>query len=553
MTKRRRELMNVAAQLVTANAIVAAAEKKPAAPVPPPVPERSIELIAKIGEKGEQGEKGDKGDRGEAGPKGERGLQGEKGEPGVDGKDGAPGKDGKTGKPGEKGDKGDTGATGADGDGFTWKGKWHPGQTYQINDVVQFEGSSFVALKKTRARIGANSGDWELFVGRGTPGPTGAAGRNGSDGAAGATGPQGPPGADGSGSGSGGGAAWFHGDGAPSDSLGADGDYYLDALNGNVYQHGGSVGWNFAANIKGATGSQGATGNTGPAGNNGAAGAAGAAGTQIYSGTGAPADGLGVDGDWYIDSAAWGLYQHGGSAGWNFSTSLIGPQGPAGAQGATGAQGIQGATGPQGPAGSGGSGGVDILIDGTIIQALAPGIEFAGSDFATSVNSDGSVNVTTKSTDAAWTLVTTWDFAVQGALATIESGPFVDANDILITGSLITVSNTGQRAVQVSVDNGATWFTASGDYVDASSSGAEAATWAILGHATNSTAARSFSAIIYAAKSGVSPKLAHAITRAVSQYFKASALPITNVRVLNTTGGAPVGTLTGGTVHIYKR
>lgn len=315
--KNNDHLLKIGAEMLTAKAIAkrAVVHETPVAPPVDPKAERPIRFVAEVGEQGIQGEKGEKGERGEKGEKGERGLQGPQGEPGTDGKDGAAGKDGKTGKPGAKGDKGDTGASGVDGDGFTWKGKWHPGQTYKINDVVQFEGSAFVAVKKTRARIRENSGDWQLIVARGTPGPTGAAGRNGSDGAAGATGPQGPAGADGSGSG-GDGAAWFHGDGAPSDSLGADGDYYLDALTGDVFQHGGSVGWNFAANIKGATG----------------------------------------------------------------------------------ATGAQGATGPQGPAGdsSGGIRGIDVYQDGVLVQALAYGLEFAGSDFALSVNSDASVNITAR-------------------------------------------------------------------------------------------------------------------------------------------------------------
>jgi hypothetical protein len=36
---------------------------------------------------------------------------------------------------------------------------------------------------------------------------------------------------------------------------------------------------------------------------------------------------------------------------------------------------------------------VDVLIDGTVVASAVPGIEFRGSDFATSVNSDGSVNL----------------------------------------------------------------------------------------------------------------------------------------------------------------
>lgn len=52
----------------------------------------------------------------------------------------------------------------------------------------------------------------------GATGATGAAGANGSNGAAGAPG-----------------SKWYNGSGAPSNALGADGDYYIDNSTSDVY------------------------------------------------------------------------------------------------------------------------------------------------------------------------------------------------------------------------------------------------------------------------------------------------------------------------------
>ena len=90
----------------------------------------------------------------------------------------------------------------------------------------------------------------------------------GLPGATGATGPAGAPGA---------GALWREGSGVPANSLGIDGDLYLDGASGNVYQRAAGV-YALLCNIKGAAGAAGAAGATG------ATGAAGAAGSTTFSG-----------------------------------------------------------------------------------------------------------------------------------------------------------------------------------------------------------------------------------------------------------------------------
>ena len=99
--------------------------------------------------------------------------------------------------------------------------------------------------------------DWQVNVAgeRGAIGPAGPQGATGP--AGGPAGPQGPAGVPGS--------VWRNGNGPPLDSLGNNGDYYLNDLTDNVYLRASSV-YTIVANIGGAPGATGAPGPTGPTG-----------------------------------------------------------------------------------------------------------------------------------------------------------------------------------------------------------------------------------------------------------------------------------------------
>lgn len=113
-------------------------------------------------------------------------------------------------------------------------------------------------------------------------------------------------------------------------------------------------------------GSAGVTGPTGPHG---------ADGPKIYNGTTGPSSGLGVSGDFYIDTSAGVLYGPKASGSWGAGLQLqTGQQGPTGATGpastVTGPAGVSnvpgptgavGATGVTGPTGATGSRGATIL------------------------------------------------------------------------------------------------------------------------------------------------------------------------------------------------
>lgn len=72
-----------------------------------------------------------------------------------------------------------------------------------------------------------------------------------------------------------------------------------------------------------------------PIGAKGAKGDTGVAGNTVLSGSGAPSGITGVDGDFYIDTAAAEIYGPKTAGVWGSPTSLTGPAGPAGADGNT--------------------------------------------------------------------------------------------------------------------------------------------------------------------------------------------------------------------------
>ncbi|MEA2351825.1 MAG: hypothetical protein QOJ14_239 [Thermoleophilaceae bacterium] len=143
--------------------------------------------------------------------------------------------------------------------------------------------------------------------------------------------PPGSPGADG--------RTILSGSGAPAGTLGADGDFYIDTSVHAIYGPKTGGAWGSGTTLVGSQGTAGADGRT------------------IRNGSGPPASGLGVDGDFYIDNVAHTLYGPKTAGSWGGGTSLVGPQGEQGAHGVEGSTGPKGSTGPTGPTGAtGGTG-----------------------------------------------------------------------------------------------------------------------------------------------------------------------------------------------------
>lgn len=99
-------------------------------------------------------------------------------------------------------------------------------------------------------------------------------------------------------------------DGTPSDAVGVDGEYALDNTNGQLFGPKASGAW--GSSILTLGGEDGADGRT------------------LLFGTGAPASGLGSDGDGYIATDTTTFYGPKASGAWPTGVSLIGPKGDTG-------------------------------------------------------------------------------------------------------------------------------------------------------------------------------------------------------------------------------
>jgi hypothetical protein len=371
-------------------------------------------------------------------------------------KDGAAGKDGATGKTGADGPTGAAGATGATG---------------------------------AQGAAGTDGTD-------GAAGPAGANGTNGVDGAAGATGPAGATGAQGTAGPQGiPGAVGPDGSTGPQGlqgATGAQGIQGIPGLTGNTGAQGltGAAGATGAQGIQGIqgipglmgnTGAQGLQGQTGATGATGAAGLPGSDGNSIRNGSGVPSSGLGIDGDFYLDTATFTVYGPKAAGLWPVGGQpLIGPQGPIGPQGVQGSQGVMGAqgvvgntgatgaigaTGPAGPAGPQGPAGAaaaaPVLLGSTpfIDAADATGyLPPAGTGRITVAEADAAIEMPTGGTLAklavrvSSTTPVTFTVVVGGADTALTCTVAAAAKQC--TDSSHTVAVAAGTTVSVKVGNG---------------------------------------------------------------------------------------------------
>ena len=195
-----------------------------------------------------------------------------------------------------------------------------------------------------------NSVPYALYAANGTPGPKGDKGDTGAtglQGIQGATGATGVAGADGK--------TVSNGTSNPVSGTGVNGDFYINTATNTLFGPKANGAWPSGVSLVGPTGATGAQGIQGATGATGVAGVAGADGKTVRNGTSNPVSGTGVDGDFYINTAANTLFGPKANGAWPSGVSLVGPTGatgPQGIQGATGAAGPKGDTGATGPQGS---------------------------------------------------------------------------------------------------------------------------------------------------------------------------------------------------------
>lgn len=233
---------------------------------------------------------------------------------------------------------------GTNGQGVVNRGVYAPFTNYNVRDLVQQDGNTYSAKTSFTSGSVFSTGDWDLQVAKGAPGSAGNLTRTGpgvptnntgNDGdlyvnattgdlylrSGGAyaqqgnlKGPAGNPG-----------SAILSAVGVPSNTLGTNGDLYVNTGTADVYSKSGGV-WSTNLNIRGTQG---------------------LAGSRQYAGAGAPNSGLGVDGDFYLQApgnnyynkaaGAWTLVANfSGAAGTNGNVTYSGSTAPSNALGANG-------------------------------------------------------------------------------------------------------------------------------------------------------------------------------------------------------------------------
>lgn len=145
---------------------------------------------------------------------------------------------------------------------------------------------------------------------------------------------------------------------------------------------------------------------------------------------------------------------------------------------------------------------------------------------------------------AAWTLAASWTWSTNVANVDFTSLGSYDELIVIVRG--VSASASGTRLVRVSTDNGATFYSTSGDYITMDNNGVETNSTGFP-HSTATTAARSMVVHIRNTKGAV--KSAILTAQSPVGLFVGSASDINAVRVTNTAGG----NLTAGSAWIYGR
>ena len=187
----------------------------------------------------------------------------------------------------------------------------------------------------------------------------------------------------------------LNGIGAPSSSLGNNGDFYIDTVGMNIYGPKKKNAWPIPKSLVGPPGSPGASGKPGSNGKDGRDGANGKDGPSGKDGDRGPVGATSVTAGEIGPAGPIGPPGATGAAG------PTGPAGPAGAQGSTGATGPSGATGSAGAKGDSGAQGIQ-GIQGEVgpagpVRILTGSVNFTGALFGnvgTSKESDSFATLT---------------------------------------------------------------------------------------------------------------------------------------------------------------
>ncbi|RWK17048.1 MAG: hypothetical protein EOR43_28815 [Mesorhizobium sp.] len=186
--------------------------------------------------------------------------------------------------------------------------------------------------------------------------------------------------------------------------------------------------------------------------------------------------------------------------------------------------------------------------EGSTLTTAMSSIDFVGTGVV-ATNSGGAVTVTIASGpgtgSAGFALAGSWTYSAD--VAQVDFTGLGSYQEFVLIGIGLTTSVSGFRAVRFSIDGGSSYYSASGDYADITSSGTVTNNTAIGTHSVSATAARDIALRIFPNVSGAY-KVAQNQQGLYSK-FVASTSVVNAIRVFNTAGG----NLTGGSLYLYAR
>ncbi len=145
---------------------------------------------------------------------------------------------------------------------------------------------------------------------------------------------------------------------------------------------------------------------------------------------------------------------------------------------------------------------------------------------------------------AAWTLAGSWTYSVD--VANVDITGLGSYNELLIVLHNSTASLSGTRRIRVSTDNGATFHSTAGDYIEVAASGVQLSSSHFQNDTANTTA-RGLVLHIVNTKGAI--KAAIGTSNGSNGFFVGSANDINAIRLYNSAGG----NLTGGSLYVFAR
>lgn len=174
--------------------------------------------------------------------------------------------------------------------------------------------------------------------------------------------------------------------------------------------------------------------------------------------------------------------------------------------------------------------------------AVEPGIpgqvltdQLAGPSWQTPLGGGGST---------AWTLAQTT--VITAPVASVDFGVGA-ASDVMVIARNLISAGAGARAIRFSVNNGASFYATSGDYITVAATGAESNNTAAAQTTGLVTTVRSLTATMLGLAVDDAPKLISS-SGSGDRLFIASLDPVTTIRVFDSAGN-----LTAGTIYFYAR